>query len=43
MEATESMGSMSEDLLFVRLLQAQHPIKNKKIHFKKRVLFMAQK
>jgi len=37
------MGSMFEALFFVRLLQAQHPIKNKKIHLKKRVLFMAQK
>jgi len=37
------MGSLTEELFIVRLLQAQHPMKNKKIHSKKEVLFMAQK
>jgi len=37
------MESSGDGLFFVKLPQAQHPIKNKKIHLKKQVLFMAQK
>jgi len=37
------MGSLTEELFFARGVQAQNPVKNKKIHLKTEVLFMAQK